>query len=141
MDYNFTANVEEKFDAIAEGSENWHRMLKDFYKHFEPTVEKTMKARSEHKAGERILGTEPKSGKPVSVKIGRYGPVVQIGSAEDKEKPRFAQMPKEYSLETITLEDALDLGWDILAECFDPVETGMKTSLIEERWPNRDALN
>ena len=109
MDYNFTANVEEKFDAIAEGTEDWHRMLKDFYKHFEPTVEKTMKARSEHKAGERILGTEPKSGKPVSVKIGRYGPVVQIGSAEDKEKPRFAQMPKEYSLETITLEDALDL--------------------------------
>jgi len=109
MDYNFTANVEEKFDAIAEGSEDWHKMLKEFYKHFEPTVEKTMKARSEHKAGERILGTEPKSGKPVSVKIGRYGPVVQIGSAEDEEKPRFAQMPKELSLETITLEDALEL--------------------------------
>ncbi len=109
MDYNFTANVEEKFDAIAEGNENWHKMLQDFYKHFEPTVEKTMKARSEHKAGERMLGTDPTSGKPVSVKIGRYGPVVQIGSAEDEEKPHFAQMPKEFSLETITLEDALEL--------------------------------
>ena len=109
MDYNFTANVEERFDAIAEGNEDWHKMLKDFYKHFEPIVSKTMKARSEHKAGERILGTEPQSGKPVSVKIGRYGPVVQIGSAEDKEKPRFAQMPKDFSIETITLEEALEL--------------------------------
>ncbi|MDO4171282.1 MAG: type I DNA topoisomerase [Prevotellaceae bacterium] len=109
MDYNFTANVEQRFDAIAEGSENWHKMLKDFYKGFEPVVEKTLKARSEHKAGERILGNEPKTGKPVSVKIGRYGPVVQIGTADDKEKPCFAQLPKEYSIETITLEQALEL--------------------------------
>ena len=109
MDYNFTANVEKKFDAIADGKEDWHKMLRDFYKGFEPTVEKTIKARSEHKAGERILGQEPSSGKPVSVKIGRYGPVVQIGTADDKDKPRFAQLPKELSIETITLDEALEL--------------------------------
>lgn len=109
MDYNFTANVEERFDSIAEGKENWHAMLKDFYAHFAPTVDKTLKARSEHKAGERVLGNEPKTGKPVSVKIGRYGPVAQIGTADDTEKPRFAQLPKEYSIESITLEEALSL--------------------------------
>lgn len=109
MDYNFTANVEEQFDAIAEGKENWHTMLKEFYKKFAPTVESTIKSRSEHKAGERVLGDDPKSGKPVSVKIGRYGPVVQIGSADDKDKPLFAQLPKEFSIETITLEEALEL--------------------------------
>ena len=109
MDYNFTANVEEKFDSIAEGKADWHEMLKEFYKGFEPVVKNTINSRSEHKAGERILGTDPKSGKPVSVKIGRYGPVVQIGSAEDEDKPRFAQLPKEFSLETITLEEALEL--------------------------------
>ena len=109
MDYNFTANVEEKFDSIAEGKENWSKMLKDFYKDFAPEVEKTINSRSEHKAGERVLGEDPKSHKPVSVKIGRFGPVVQIGSAEDEEKPRFAQLPKDKSLETITLEEALEL--------------------------------
>ncbi len=109
MDYNFTANVEQDFDAIAEGKEDWHKMLKTFYKDFEPTVEKTIKTRSEHKAGERILGDDPKTGKPVSVKIGRYGPVVQIGTADDEEKPRFAQMPKSLSIETITLDEALEL--------------------------------
>ena len=109
MDYNFTANVEEKFDDIAEGKENWTTMLKDFYKKFAPEVEKTINSRSEHKAGERILGEDPESGKPVSVKIGRYGPLVQIGTADDKEKPRFAQMPKDFSLESITLEEALEL--------------------------------
>ena len=109
MDYNFTANVEEKFDDIAEGKENWTTMLKDFYKNFAPEVEKTINSRSEHKAGERVLGEDPKSHKPVSVKIGRFGPVVQIGSAEDKDKPRFAQLPKDKSLETITLEEALEL--------------------------------
>lgn len=109
MDYNFTANVEQDFDAIAEGKEDWHKMLKTFYKDFEPTVQKTINTRSEHKAGERVLGDDPKTGKPVSVKIGRYGPVVQIGTADDKDKPRFAQLPKEFSLETITLEEALEL--------------------------------
>ncbi len=109
MDYNFTANVEEKFDDIAEGKTEWTKMLKTFYKGFEPEVEKTMNARSEHKAGERELGIDPKSGKPVFVKIGRFGPVVQIGSAEDKDKPRFSQMPSDKSIETITLDEALEL--------------------------------
>ena len=109
MDYNFTAKVEQEFDEIAEGKEAWTKMLKDFYKRFEPTVEKTMNAREEHKAGERQLGKEPKTGKPVFVKIGRFGPVVQIGTAEDQEKPRFAQLPKDKGLNTITLEEALEL--------------------------------
>ena len=109
MDYNFTANVEEEFDAIADGKMDWHKMLKSFYKDFEPTVENTMKARSEHKAGEKVLGEDPKTHKPVMVKIGRYGPLVQIGSAGDKEKPMFAQLPKDKSLDTITLEEALEL--------------------------------
>ena len=109
MDYNFTAKVEQEFDEIAEGKEEWKEMLKDFYKDFEPTVEKTMNAREEHKAGERELGNDPKSGKPVFVKIGRYGPVVQIGTADDKEKPLFAQLPKEKGMNTITLEEALEL--------------------------------
>ena len=109
MDYNFTAKVEQEFDEIAEGKESWTKMLRDFYKGFEPTVEKTMNAREEHKAGERELGTDPKTGRPVFVKIGRFGPVVQIGTAEDKEKPRFAQLPKDKGMNTITLEEALEL--------------------------------
>ena len=84
-------------------------MMKDFYGDFEPEVEKTLNAKSEHKVGERLLGTDPQSGKPVFVKIGRFGPVVQIGTAEDEEKPRFAQMKNGQSLETITLEEALEL--------------------------------
>ena len=109
MDYNFTAKVEQDFDQIAEGKESWKKMMQEFYKDFEPTVEKTLNARSEHKAGERELGKDPRTNKPVFVKIGRYGPVVQIGSAEDKEKPQFAHLPKELSMETITLEQALEL--------------------------------
>lgn len=109
MDYNFTAKVEQKFDEIAEGGEKWTDMMKDFYKGFEPTVEKTMNIRSEHKAGERQIGIDPKSGKPVFVKIGRFGPVIQIGSADDAEKPRFAQLPADKSMETIKLEEALEL--------------------------------
>ena len=109
MDYNFTAKVEQDFDKIAEGDEKWTDMMASFYKGFEPTVEKTMNSRQTHKAGERQLGIDPKSGRPVFVKIGRFGPVVQIGSADDKEKPQFAQLPKEQSLETITLDEALEL--------------------------------
>ncbi len=109
MDYNFTAKVEQDFDRIAEGNEAWTAMLKDFNKDFEPTVEKTMNARSEHKAGERQLGKDPKTGRPVFVKIGRFGPVVQIGEADDVEKPLFAQIPKELSIETISLDQALEL--------------------------------
>ena len=109
MDYNFTAKVEQDFDKIAEGDEKWTDMMKQFYKSFEPTVEKTMNSRQQHKAGERQLGKDPKTGKPVFVKIGRFGPVVQIGTADDKEKPQFAQLPKEQSMETITLDEALEL--------------------------------
>ena len=107
MDYGFTARVEQDFDKIAEGKTDWNQMMTKFYKQFEPTVEKVIKARSEHKAGERQLGIDPKSGKPVFVKIGRFGPVVQIGAADDKEKPRFAQLPTNKTMETVTLEDAL----------------------------------
>ena len=109
MDYNFTAKVEQQFDQIAEGKEEWNTMMKVFDKSFEPTVDKVMNARSEHKAGERQLGKEPETGKPVFVKIGRFGPVVQIGSADDTEKPRFSQLPSDKSIETITLEEALEL--------------------------------
>lgn len=109
MDYNFTANVEREFDKIAEGNAEWTKEMKLFYKGFEPEVEKVLNARSEHKAGERQLGQEPGTGKPVSVKIGRFGPVVQIGTANDKEKPRFAQIPSDKSMETITLEEAMEL--------------------------------
>ena len=109
MDYNFTAKVEQDFDKIAEGDEKWTDMMRSFYKEFEPTVERTINSRDQHKAGERVLGKDPKSGKPVFVKIGRFGPVVQIGTADDNEKPTFAQMPKDKSIETITLEEALEL--------------------------------
>ena len=109
MDYNFTAKVEQDFDRIAEGDEGWIKMLKTFDKGFEPSVDKAMNSRNEHKAGERQLGTDPKSGKPVFVKIGRFGPVVQIGTAEDKDKPLFAQLPKELSMESVTMDEALEL--------------------------------
>ncbi len=109
MDYNFTADVEKKFDEVAEGKTEWTQLMKNFYQNFSPLVEKTLSVKSEHKVGERQLGNDPKTNKPVFVKIGRFGPVVQIGSADDEEKPRFAQMKQGQSLETITLEEALDL--------------------------------
>ena len=109
MDYNFTAHVEQRFDDIAEGKTEWIKWMKDFDKGFEPEVKEVMNARSEHKAGERELGNDPKSGRPVFVKIGRFGPVVQIGTADDKDKPQFAQLPTDKSIETITLEEALEL--------------------------------
>lgn len=109
MDYNFTAKIEQEFDKIAEGEVEWNKEMKTFYQSFEPEVEKVMNARSEHKAGERLLGEDPKTGKPVFVKIGRFGPVVQIGSADDEDKPRFSQLPTDKSMETITLDEALEL--------------------------------
>ena len=109
MDYNFTAKVEQDFDKIAEGEEKWTDMMHHFYNNFLPEVENTMNSRETHKAGERQLGVDPKSGRPVFVKIGRFGPVVQVGSAEDKDKPMFAQLPKEQSMETITLQEAMEL--------------------------------
>ena len=109
LDYNFTASVEKQFDKIAEGKAKWSAMIKKFYKEFDPIVEKTMNIRAEHKAGERELGIDPKSGKPVFVKIGRFGPIVQIGRADDKEKPQFSQLPSDKGMETITLNEALEL--------------------------------
>ncbi|MEG2573831.1 MAG: topoisomerase C-terminal repeat-containing protein, partial [Bacteroides sp.] len=109
MDYNFTANVEKQFDEVAEGNTQWASMMKDFYAKFHPSVESTLAIKTEHKVGERILGEDPATGKPISVKIGRFGPVVQIGLADDEEKPKFAQMKKGMSMETITLEEALEL--------------------------------
>lgn len=109
MDYNFTANVEKQFDDIAEGKENWGETMNSFYEDFHPTVEAAISTKTERKAGERLLGVDPISGKPVSVKIGRFGPVAQIGSAEDEEKPRFAQLKKEMSIERVSLEEVLEL--------------------------------
>lgn len=109
VDYNFTANVEKDFDEIAEGKENWQQMMRDFYGKLEPMVDATLQEKGEHKVGERYLGDEPGTGKPVSVKIGRFGPMVQIGVANEDEKPRFAQLNKGQSIATITLEEALEL--------------------------------
>ena len=112
MDYNFTAKVEKEFDAIAEGEENWTKVIDNFYQVFHPVVEQTAAIRTEHKVGERQLGIDPKSGKPVFVKIGRFGPVAQIGESnaeKDNEKPQFATLLKGQSIETITLEEALKL--------------------------------
>jgi DNA topoisomerase I, bacterial len=113
IDYNFTASVEKEFDVIAEGEMKWTDAIDKFYKFFHPIVEATAAIKTEHKVGERELGTDPKSGKPVFVKIGRYGPIAQIGQAnpEDKTapKPQFASLMKNQSIETITLEEALKL--------------------------------
>jgi len=109
LDYNFTAKVEEKFDDIAEGKLEWGKEIKQFYDIFHPGVDQALNMRLEHKVGERVLGTDPKSGKPVSVKIGRYGPLVQIGDGEGDEKPQFASIQKGQSIQTITLEEALKL--------------------------------
>lgn len=109
LDYNFTARVEEKFDEIAEGKLGWKNEMADFYTQFHPSITKVDSMRLEHKVGERILGTDPKSGKPVSVKIGRFGPIVQIGDAADEEKPQFASLLEGQSIQDITLADALKL--------------------------------
>ena len=109
MDYNFTADVEKEFDAIADGKEEWQGMIRKFYDELEPLVESTMNSKNELRAGERLLGNDPKTGLPVSVKIGRFGPVAQLGVAGEKEKPRFAQLRKGQSIETITLEEVLEL--------------------------------
>jgi DNA topoisomerase I len=107
MDYNFTAKVEEEFDHIAEGQMNWTKMLKDFYKPFHASVEKTSETAT-RASGERILGKDPKTGKNVLVRIGRFGPIVQIGESDDEDK-KFSSLRKDQLLETITLEDALEL--------------------------------
>ena len=109
LDYNFTAQVEEKFDRIAEGKLPWHNEIQSFYTGFHPAVDSAMNMRLEHKVGERILGVDPKTGKPVSVKIGRYGPMIQLGDGDGEEKPQFASLLKGQSVSTITLEEALKL--------------------------------
>ena len=109
MDYNFTADIEKEFDNIAEGKTEWTKVIRSFYQDFEPKVEQSLNTYNEHRVGERVLGNDPKTGEPVTVKIGRFGPVVQIGSTENEKKPRFAQLKAEQSMETITLEEALEL--------------------------------
>ncbi|MGK2862676.1 MAG: topoisomerase C-terminal repeat-containing protein, partial [Chitinophagaceae bacterium] len=108
MDYSFTARIEEEFDEVAEGRMEWHKMLNDFYSPFKKDVEKTIET-AERIKGERELGTDPESGKPVVARMGRYGPMVQIGHADDEEKPRFAKVPTGQSIETITYDEAMDL--------------------------------
>ncbi len=109
LDFNFTANIEQDFDSIAEGELDWTAELAKFYNNFHPTVLEASNMRLEHKVGERVLGTDPSTGEPVTVKIGRYGPLVQIGTTDEEKKPRFASLLKEQSVESITLEQALKL--------------------------------
>lgn len=108
LDYHFTANVEKDFDEIAQGKKEWNVMISDFYYPFHENIEETLE-KSKKQSGERLLGKDPKSGKPVYAKIGRYGPIVQIGDSKDEEKPQFAGMKKSQSIDTITLDEALAL--------------------------------
>ena len=108
LDYNFTAKVEQDFDEIAEGQEDWTQVMKTFYNEFHPRVEEVAQ-NAEREVGERILGEDPVSGKPVSVRLGKFGPMVQIGTAEDEEKPRFASLSPGQTLSGITFEEAMDL--------------------------------
>jgi DNA topoisomerase-1 len=109
MDYNFTAKVENEFDEVAKGNVVWNKEIADFYDGFHPSISDVSTLRLEHKVGERILGNDPKTGLPVMVKIGRYGPLVQMGTADDENKPRFASLQRGQSIETLTLEEAVKL--------------------------------
>ena len=109
MDYNFTAKVENEFDEVAQGNVVWNKDIADFYEDFHPSISEVSSMRLEHKVGERLLGNDPKTGLPVMVKIGRYGPLVQMGSADNEAKPRFASLQRGQSIETITLEEAVKL--------------------------------
>jgi DNA topoisomerase-1 len=108
MDYGFTAKIEGEFDEVAEGKLQWNEMIEDFYGPFKKDVEKTIET-AERVKGERLLGTDPESGKPVTARMARYGPIIQIGSVDEEEKPRFAKVPAGQSIETITFEEALTL--------------------------------
>jgi DNA topoisomerase-1 len=108
LDYNFTAKVEKDFDEIASGEEDWHKVMKDFYKDFHPNVV-DVEENAERASGERVLGTDPKSGRQVSVRLGRFGPMVQIGTVEDEEKPLFASLLPDQSIATVTFEDVMEL--------------------------------
>jgi len=109
LDYNFTANVEKEFDHVAEGKLQWTKAIDEFYKIFHPTVEEALTVKKDYKVGERVLGIDPKTNRQVSVKIGRFGAVVQVGTAEEEEKPLFASLQKNQIMETITLEEAMEL--------------------------------
>ena len=108
MDYGFTARIEGEFDEVAQGKMQRNEMLKDFYNPFKKDVDNTIET-AERVKGEKELGVDPQSGKPVVARMGRYGPMVQIGSADEEEKPRFARLKRNQSIETISLEEALDL--------------------------------
>jgi len=108
LDYNFTAKVEEDFDDIAEGKEDWTKVMKSFYKDFHPQVEHVQE-NADRESGERVLGTDPKTGKQVSVRLGKFGPMVQIGTVDDDEKPQFASLSPDQQLNTITYNEAMDL--------------------------------
>ncbi len=108
LDYNFTARVEADFDDIAEGKEDWSKMMKAFYKDFHPQVE-DVQENAERESGERVLGTDPKTGKQVSVRLGKFGPMVQIGTPDDDEKPQFASLTPDQQLNSITYNEAMDL--------------------------------
>ena len=109
MDYNFTARVENEFDEVAQGNVVWNKEIADFYEGFHPSISSVSTLRLEHKVGERLLGNDPKTGLPVMVKIGRYGPLVQMGTADDENKPRFASLQRGQSIETLSLEEAVKL--------------------------------
>ena len=109
LDYNFTANVEKDFDHVAEGKKEWTSLIQQFYGDFSPSVDRAMEERTELRVGEREIGVDPETGKPVKVRIGKFGPMVQIGVAGEDEKPRFATLPANLSMNTITLEEALEL--------------------------------
>ena len=109
MDYNFTAKVENEFDEVAKGNVVWNKEIADFYEDFHPTINDVSSMRLEHKVGERLLGNDPKTGLPIMVKIGRYGPLVQMGTADNEVKPRFASLQRGQSIETLTLDEAVKL--------------------------------
>ncbi len=108
LDYNFTAKVEADFDDIADGKEDWTKMMKEFYQKFHPQVE-DVAANADRESGERVLGTDPKTGRQVSVRLGKFGPMVQIGTVDDEEKPQFASLSPDQQLTTITYEEAMEL--------------------------------
>lgn len=109
LDYNFTADIEHHFDNIAEGKREWKQIISNFYTQLKPQVKLASEEQTTHKAGERLLGTDPKTGKEVYAKMGRYGPIIQLGSANEGEKPRFAALNKQQSIENIKLNEALEL--------------------------------
>ena len=109
LDFHFTASVEKEFDEIAEGKKDWAKMIKNFYKPFHKKIEESTKTNNTKNIAERLLGNDPKTGKPVLVKFGKYGPLVQLGENNEEEKPRFTSLKKSQHLETITLEEALEL--------------------------------